>query len=83
MDTAPKTVYAILKEIAFYADLSRAPLWEKNMYLKWCVKLEGGLLMFQAMFIEMLSGVLLLVAILGGAALMYNYLEKGDSNDKK
>jgi hypothetical protein len=82
MDTAPKTVYTVLKEIAFYADLSRAPLWEKNMYLKWCVKL-GGLLMFQAMFIEMLSGVLLLVAILGGAALMYNYLEKGDSNDKK
>lgn len=39
--------------------------------------------MFQAMFIEMLSGVLLLVAILGCAALMYNYLEKGDSNDKK
>ncbi|AKE45472.1 hypothetical protein ECTP4_00598 [Escherichia coli O157 typing phage 4] len=39
--------------------------------------------MFQAMFIEMLSGVLLLVAILGGAALMYNYLEKGDSNGKK
>lgn len=41
MDTAPKTVYTVLKEIAFYADLSRAPLWEKNMYLKWCVKLEG------------------------------------------
>lgn len=39
--------------------------------------------MFQAMFIEMLSGVLLLVAILGGAALMHNYLEKEDSDDKK
>lgn len=39
--------------------------------------------MFQAMFIEMLSGVLLLVAILGGAALMYSYLEKGDNNDRK
>lgn len=46
-------------------------------------EIRGDLLMFQAMFIEMLSGVLLLVAILGGAALMYNYLEKGDSNDKK
>ncbi|ATW61471.1 hypothetical protein 206_0120 [Phage 206] len=82
METAPKTVYTVLKEIAFYADLSQAPLWEKSMYLKWCVNL-GGLPVFQAMFIEMLSGVLLLVAILGGAVLMYNYLEKGDSNGKK
>lgn len=40
METSSKTVYTVLKEIAFYADLSQAPSWEKNMYLKWCVKLE-------------------------------------------
>lgn len=39
METAPKTVYTVLKEIAFYADLSQAPLWEKSMYLKWCINL--------------------------------------------
>ena len=39
METAPKTVYTVLKEIAFYAGLSQAPLWEKSMYLKWCVNL--------------------------------------------
>lgn len=33
METAPKTIYTVLKEIAFYADLSQAPLWEKSMYL--------------------------------------------------
>ncbi|AEZ65259.1 hypothetical protein FV3_00123 [Escherichia phage FV3] len=55
----------------------------KECVFKMVREIRGDLLMFQAMFIEMLSGVLLLVAILGGAALMYNYLEKGDSNDKK
>lgn len=55
----------------------------KEYVFKMVREIRGGLLVFQAMFIEMLSGVLLLVAILGGAVLMYNYLEKGDSNDKK
>jgi len=55
----------------------------KECVFKMVREIRGGLLMFQAMFIEMLSGVLLLVAILGGAVLMYNYLEKGDSNGKK
>lgn len=39
MGTVAETVYAVLKEIAFHADLSSTPLWEKDTYLKWCVKL--------------------------------------------
>lgn len=42
MVTVPETVYTILREIAFYAELSSASSWEKSVYLKWCVKLEGA-----------------------------------------
>lgn len=42
MVTVPETVYAVLREIALYTDLSLASSWEKSMYLKWCVKLEGA-----------------------------------------
>lgn len=39
METVAETVYTVLKEIAFHADLGSAPSWEKDTYLKWCVKL--------------------------------------------
>lgn len=42
MVTVSETVYTILREIAFYVELSSASSWEKSVYLKWCVKLEGA-----------------------------------------